>query len=283
MAKIKLAGMVTLYNPNKDNISNINNYIDSIDKLYVFDNTDNKTNEKLLPKNKKIVYISEKENKGIAYSMNVCARNAIKDGYKYLLTMDQDSRMNSDIIVKMLEFLETTKEEKIGLISPYQDIDSKEILADVEYEDQIEMMTSGNIINLDAYKEIDGFKDWLFIDCVDTDYCMNLHRHGYKVLRLNKVIMKHDLGHLEVHRLFGKEYPCYNHNPMRRYYIARNNLYINQMYHDLFPEYCDHLIRVQKGQVKRILAFEKNKYNKLKMMYRGYRDFKKGIKGKYEK
>ena len=280
---IKLAGMVTLYNPSKDNISNIDNYIDSIEKLYVFDNTDNVDNSKLLPNNDKIVYITEKENKGIAYSMNVCAKRAIKDGYNYLLTMDQDSRMKSDIIDGMVDFLKNTKEKKIGLVSPYQDIDSKEEISDKEYEDQMEMMTSGNIIDLNVYEEIGGFKDWLFIDCVDTDYCMNLHKHGYKVLRLNKVVMKHDLGQLKVHHLFGKEYPCYNHNPMRRYYIVRNNLYINKMYHDLFPKYCDHLIRIQKGQVKRILAFEKNKFNKLKMMYRGYKDFKKGIKGKYEK
>ena len=60
----------------------------------------------------------------------------------------------------------------------------------------------------------------------------------------------------------------------------RNNLYINEMYKDLFPDYCSHLLRVQKGQVKRIIAFEKNKIKKLKMMYRGYKDFEKGIKGK---
>ena len=280
---IKLAGMVTLYRPSEDNISNITNYIDSIEKLYVFDNTDDIDNSNMLPKNDKIVYITEKENKGIAYSMNVCAKKAIEDGYNYLLTMDQDSKMNSDIINKMLEFLKTTKVDKIGLISPYQDIDSDEVISDNEYDDVIEMMTSGNIISLDAFKEIDGFKSWLFIDCVDTDYCMNLHKHGYKVLRLNKIIMKHELGNLKVHHLFGKAYPCYNHNPMRRYYIARNNLYINKMYHDIYPEYCDRLIRIQKGQVKRILAFEKDKYKKLKMMYRGYKDFKKGIKGKYAK
>ena len=279
MKRIKLAAMVTLYNPSEDNISTIDNYIDAVDKLYIFDNSNNVDNSNLLPKNKKIIYLTEKKNKGIAYSMNICAKKAIKDGYKYLLTLDQDSKMTSNIINEMIRFLENTKEKNIGLISPYQDIDSKDEISDIEYENQIEMMTSGNIINLDAYEKIGGFKDWLFIDCVDTDYCMNLHKHGYKVFRLNKVIMKHNLGNLEVHHLFGKDYPCYNHNPIRRYYIVRNNLYINKMYHDLFPEYCEHLIKVQKGQVKRILAFEKNKFKKLRMMYRGYRDYKKGIKG----
>ena len=183
-------------------------------------------------------------------------------------------------MLSMIEFLKKTKEKKKGLISPYQDIDSKEDVLNGENEDMIEVMTSGNIIDLNAYQEIKGFKDWLFIDCVDTDYCMNLHKHGYKVLRLNNIVMKHELGNLVVHKLFNKEYPCYNHNPMRRYYIVRNNLYINQMYKDLYPEYCQRLLRIQKGQVKRIIAFEKNKINKLKMMFRGYKDFKKGIKGK---
>ena len=90
------------------------------------------------------------------------------------------------------------------------------------------------------------------------------------------------LGNLVVHKLFGKEYPCYNHNPIRRYYIVRNNLYINSLYKNLYPEYCKRLLRIQKGQVKRIIVFEKNKFQKLRMMYKGYRDYKKGIKGKLE-
>ena len=282
MSNIKIAAMTTLYNPTKYNIDNIINYIDEVDKIYVIDNTDNKTNKELMPNNKKIDYISDNTNYGIAKAINIAAEKAINDGYKYLLTMDQDSKMTNDILKQMKEFLKQTKIKKIGLISPYQDIGSDEEIPDEECTDVIEMMTSGNIIDLEVYKKVGGFKDWLFIDCVDTEYCMNLHVHGYKVLRLNRVIMKHDLGELKVHKLFNKEYPCYNHSPIRRYYIVRNNLYINEMYNYYYPDYCNHLIRVQKGQVKRIIAFEKNKIKKLKMMLKGYLDFKHGIKGKYK-
>ena len=277
---MKLAGVVVLYNTSEENLKNIDNYIDSLDKLYVVDNSDDDVIR--VKNNKKIEYIKLGENSGIAHALNVGAEKAIEEKYKYLLTMDQDSKITCEIVNKMKDYLKNNQDDdKIGLVSPYQDIDSKEVIADCEAENMIEVMTSGNIINLDAYKKIGGFKDWLFIDCVDTDYCMNLHRHGYKVLRLNKIIMKHELGNLVVHKLFGKEYPCYNHNPIRRYYIVRNNMYINQMYKDMYPEYCAWLIRVQKGQVKRIIVFEKNKIKKLSMMYRGYKDFKKGIKGKY--
>lgn len=274
---MKLAAVVVLYNPSDENLNTFSNYLDSIDKLYIVDNTDDDIER--IKDTDKIQYIKLNDNKGIAYALNIGAQKAIDDKFKYLLTMDQDSKITNEIINKMKDFLKKNKDDKIGLISPYHDIDSDDPKKG-DVEERIEVMTSGNIINLDAYKDIGGYKDWLFIDCVDTDYCMNLNKHGYKVLRLNNIEMKHELGNLKIHRLFGKDYPCYNHNPIRRYYIVRNNLYINQMYSDIYPDYCKWLLRVQKGQVKRILAFEKNKIKKLYMMYKGYRDYKKGIKGK---
>ncbi len=275
---MKLAAVVVFYHPNDENIENIKNYEKFVDKFYIVDNSLDDIN--YYKSNKKVEYIKYGDNKGIATALNEGARRAVEDGYQWLLTMDQDSKITGNIIKQMEQYLMKHADEKIGLVSPYHDIHSDEIVLDVEAEEMIEVMTSGNIISLKAYQDVGGFKDWLFIDCVDTDYCMNLNMHGYKVLRLNRVRMEHHLGNLEVHSLFGKKYPCYNHGPIRRYYIVRNNLYIRQMYGNAYPDYCAYLIRVQRGQVKRIIAFETQKVQKLKMMYQGYKDFKKGIKGK---
>ena len=275
---MKLAAVVVFYHPNDENIENIKNYEKFVDKFYIVDNSLDDIN--YYKSNKKVEYIKYGDNKGIATALNEGARRAIEDGYQWLLTSDQDSKITGNIIKQMEQYLMKHADEKIGLVSPYHDIHSDEIVLDVEAEEMIEVMTSGNIISLKAYQDVGGFKDWLFIDCVDTDYCMNLNMHGYKVLRLNRVRMEHHLGNLEVHSLFGKKYPCYNHGPIRRYYIVRNNLYIRQMYGNVYPDYCAYLIRVQRGQVKRIIAFETQKVQKLKMMYQGYKDFKKGIKGK---
>lgn len=278
---MKLAAVIVLYNPEEKNILNINHYLEEINKLYIVDNSDDKIER--VKSTKKIEYIKLNENTGIAYALNLGAKKAIQENYKYLLTLDQDTKINSQIIKEMKEYLIKNKDKKLGLISPYQKVNCDEKLETKEkIEDRIEVMTSGNIINLDVYTKIGGFKDWLFIDCVDTDYCMNLHKNGYKVLRLNNILVEHELGHLVIHKLFKKKYYCYNHNPIRRYYIVRNNLYINAMYKDLYPEYCAWLLKVQKGQVKRILVFEKNKIKKLMMMFKGYQDYKKGIKGKYK-
>lgn len=276
---MKLAAVVVFYKPSEDNIKNIDAYKDVVDKVYVVDNTDDDIVR--IKDTKKIEYINLKENKGIAYALNTGANKAIEEGYKWLLTMDQDSKITKKNVTDMISFLEKQKSTKdIGLVSPYQDIGMDEIIPDNETDDMIEMMTSGNIVNLDAYQKIGGWKDWMFIDCVDTDFCMNLHKHGYKVLRLNKVIMEHHLGDRTFPKLFGKIYDCSNHNAMRRYYIIRNNLYICDMYKDMYPEYCKRLIRIQKGQFKRVLVFEKDKIHKIRNMIKGYKDHKKGIKGK---
>ena len=276
---MKLAAVVVFYKPSEDNIHNIDVYKDIVDKIYVVDNTDDEIIR--LKDDNKIEYIKLKENKGIAYALNEGAKRAIRDKFKWLLTMDQDSKITKKNITDMLSFLDKHQDEKdIGLVSPFQDIGMDETLPDTEYDDMIEMMTSGNIINLNAYRNVDGWKDWLFIDCVDTDFCMNLHKHGYRVLRLNKVIMEHHLGDRTFPKLFGKVYDCSNHNAMRRYYIIRNNWYICDMYGYMYPDYCKRLKRIQRGQFKRVLVFEKDKFHKIKNMIKGYIDYKKGIKGK---
>ena len=278
---MKLACVVVFYNPTKKNILYLENYKDCVDKIYVIDNSDDKIIR--IKETDKLKYIKLNKNVGIAKALNIGAELAINDGYNWLLTLDQDSWVTGDIINKMVNYIDDNAQTiNIGLVSPYHNVHSGEDDRNGQaIEEKIEVMTSGNIINLDAYKKIGGFKNWLFIDCVDIEFGMNLNKNHYKVIRLNNIVMEHNLGNLRIHKFFGKKYPCYNHSPLRRYYMVRNTLYIRDLYYDLFKEHCDYLIRVQIGQVKRIIMFEKEKFKKLLMMYKGYKDYKKNIKGKY--
>ena len=278
---IKLSMMVTLYNPDKENINNINKYLKYIDKIYLVDNSsiDNSN----LFNHKKIKYIPLMENKGIATALNVAAREAIKDKYRWLITMDQDSFLSEDNYNKLSEYLNKNIKnlDKVGIISPRHTVKNIELKTNGEdVEEMLDVMTSGNLLNLDLFKKIGGFLDWLFIDCVDTEYCLRLNKLGYKVLRLNYVNMKHNLGNQEVHYFFKKRMVCSNHNYVRRYYQVRNNYYIIDLYKDVYPERCEQFKRDQKGQLRRVILFEKDKIRKLRYMYKGYKDYKKGIKGK---
>lgn len=51
--ELKIAGIVTLYNPTDADIKNISTYIDDIDKLYIVDNTEGRDNKKSFQRIKK--------------------------------------------------------------------------------------------------------------------------------------------------------------------------------------------------------------------------------------
>ena len=277
---LKVAGIVTLYHPTDEDINNISSYIDDIDRLYIVDNTEDKDNKDRIPKNKKIEYIFKNENLGVATAMNIGAEKAIKEGYNWLLTMDQDTTFNPGVMDKMKEVILKENTEKVGIVCPWHHTKLMDKKAKTEYDDPHDVMTSGNLVNLEIWKKIGGYKDEFFIDGIDIEYCMNLHKHGYHILRVNSIEIEHNLGDIFYKNIRGRLFLCTNHSPIRRYYIMRNYLYIRDMYIKDDPGYCYTLVN-QKHNMLGVLLFEKQKIKKIRMYIRGYKDYKKGIKGKY--
>ena len=277
---IKVAGIVTLYNPTDKDIKNISTYIDDIDKLYIIDNTEGKDNKDRIPDNKKIEYIFKNKNLGVATAMNMGAEKALKEGYNWLLTMDQDTTFNPGVMDKMKEVIAKEDTSKVGIVCPWHHTKLKDKKPKTEYDDPHDVMTSGNLVNLDIWKKIGGYKDEFFIDGIDIEYCMNLHKNGYHILRINTIEIEHNLGDIFYKNIRGRLFLCTNHAPIRRYYIMRNYHYIKDMYEKDDPGYCYSLIS-QKHNMIGVLLFEKQKIKKIKMYLRGYKDYKKGIKGKY--
>ena len=277
---VKIAGVVTLYNPSDEDINNINTYINDIEELYVIDNTEGKSNESRIPKNKKIKYYFKNDNMGVASAINIAAEKAIKDGYDWLLTMDQDTKVNDGVIKKLKTDILTKDMDKVGIITPWHNTKLLDKKPNSKIDYPHDVMTSGNILNLKIWKEINGFKDWLFIDGIDIEYCLNLRKNGYKIMRDNTVFIDHNLGNIFYKQFLGKPRLCTNHTAIRRYYMARNYRYIFDMYKDYDYEFCLKLTKYKKDIIK-ILLYEKNSFKKILGIYKGIIDYKKGIKGKF--
>ncbi len=275
-----ITAIIVLYNPDHSVMENIESYIDRVDKVYVVDNSEYKNNFliKELQKNKKIKYIDNKGNRGIAHALNVGADNAIKDGYNLLLTMDQDSKVTSNMISYMLPFLDKNNN---AIVSPYHA--SQYISESLKGSDSsfvLTTMTSGNLLNLRLYKKIGPFREKLFIDYVDNEYCLRANKHGYKIVQVNNAILKHNLGNLRQHRILWKTFHSTNHSPIRRYYAFRNRIYMINTYKNDFPAYCKYERNRFFIDFIIVLIYEKEKLQKFKMMFLGIRD---GLKNKYGK
>ena len=281
---LKIAAATILYNPNMEVIDNIYSYIEGVDVIYVIDNSEKQFIEfaRKLEKLDKVKYVHNEINIGIAKALNTAAQIAIDEKYDLLLTMDQDSKAQPKMIATMLNSLNDVDLSKVGIISPYHITGTKKILtAERLYDEFQTVMTSGNLLNLNAYQKAGPFNEELFIDCVDHDYCLRLIMRGYKVIRSNRAIMKHNLGNQTFHKFFGKTKVTNNHSPIRRYYIARNRLYMMAKYKSDFPEYYKASKQEIIKELKYIVLFEKDKFPKLKMMFKGFLDFKKGKMWKY--
>lgn len=81
------------------------------------------------------------------------------------------------------------------------------------------LISSGTLLTADAIARVGWMDESLFIDYVDTEWCMRATSKGYRLLGCGSVDMRHSLGDEPVEFL-NKVMP--GHSPLRHYYIIRN-------------------------------------------------------------
>lgn len=272
---MNLSIVVVLYNAlPKDYVFDVKQY-----NVIIIDNTPNRD---LTIEGDNITYLPLNDNMGIAKALNEGFEIAKRLGSDYILTMDQDSSLPTNMIQEYMNFIEG-RNEKIGLVAPLINMyngENKQV-SDT-YVKIDEAITSGSLIPLQAYNEVGGFKEEMFIDGVDFEFCWNLKRHGYSIYQLNNVLMQHQLGDSKEYSLWGKHlFYVTNHNYIRRYYMTRNSLYIRKLYSDIMPK---PIVPFLPGLISlfKIIFFEKDVYRKLRARRLGIKDFKKNKFGKFD-
>lgn len=226
-----------------------------------------------------IIYIALKKNYGIARALNVGFQEAKTIGANWVLTMDQDSELPPEMIGRYKEVIEM-QPERLGLLCPEMNIykgqgkKSNAITKKVGYA-----LTSGSLVNMLAYDKTGGFREELFIDSVDFEFCLNLRSHGYFLYKVGDVLMQHQLGNTREYKLFGIHlFYVTNHNYIRHYYVARNSLYLKELY----PQYFKgKTIRPSWLSKLKILLFEEDAARKLKAIKIGIEDYKKHKFGEF--
>lgn len=267
----KIAKVVVLYIPQQSLQERVASYSAGRGTLYVFDNSpvESKTFVLKLLQLKNVQYLTLGRNVGIAKALNVVAKNAYLQGYKYLLTMDQDSYFTVPNLDQMISL--AMSDSRIGIVSPVHIV--KNDLPEKVHGDSEELlttMTSGNLLNLEVWNNLGGFDEKLFIDYVDHEYCLRMKKYSYKVVRANQVILEHQVGELLPRKfLFWTVRPT-NHSPFRLFYQTRNRFYLKRLYGDSFPEYFRKDRRAFWKSVLKILLYERHRIRKIVMICRGF-------------
>ena len=131
-------------------------------------------------------------------------------------------------------------------------------------------MTSGNLLNIDIYKQIGDFRESFFIDYVDYDYCLRSLKKGYKIIRCNDILLNHKLGNS---KLYFSKILVTNHSSTRRYFITRNRLFLIKEHLTSNFKLSIQMFKHTIMDFIKILFFESEKRKKVNAILKGFRDF----------
>ena len=285
----KVAAIIVSYNPDSNLFDSINLLLNQIEKVIIVDNGSKEKYVKYIKSinEDKIEIILNKENLGVATALNIGVRKALENGYEWILTMDQDSKASPDMVKKMFNVYNSiNREERKDILSIFpnfvderiQSIEENSNMNSYEYVDAD--ITSGNLLRKEVFEKVGFFDDSLFIDLVDTDFCMRLNEKGIKMIKIRDAVLYHSLGESKTIKGILGSFNTSNHSALRRYYMTRNRFYIWEKYKGLNSFTLNRDKKLFKKEFVKIILGEKDKVNKIKMVLRGYKDYKKGIKGK---
>lgn len=273
---------VILYNPPSDLISNVKTYVSEAAELLIIDNSDRphdllaalKTDFPLHH------YLRNPENVGIARALNQAANFAINKKYTWLLTMDQDSYFAGGSVSALIRMTQACIPD-VGIYTPvHVNKDVMVKVRDAEWSVVKRTMTSGNLLNMDVFQKCGPFEEKLFIDYVDHEYNLRLRKNGYKIVRVNRSHLIHNLGNIESYKFSFISIKSTHHNAIRRYYITRNRLYVIFRYFSFAPRFFFREIYNYWVDCLRILLLDEHKLQKFFAVAEGTKDWLFGNYGK---
>ncbi|UAY56353.1 hypothetical protein K9M52_04865 [Arachidicoccus terrestris] len=260
---------------------NLHSYLDQVSHLYIADNSQPKLifSRDILD-HPKITIINNSGNEGIAIRINQVAEMAIKEGYDWLLTMDQDSYFDAENIQSYFDYMNDYPGAGQVAMFGVETVEKPEIIADLN-EPVDRLITSGSLLNLSLYKEIGPFDEQLFIDEVDHEYCYRAGLKGYRIIQFTHIFLEHQLGEsVEVKTLRGGQKTTSFHSPLRLYYMVRNYLYVRRKYKDVYQKDLKIRGRSLLHRIKNNVLYGPDKWKTLTMVFRALSDYKKGKMGK---
>ncbi len=141
------------------------------------------------------------------------------------------------------------------------------------------IISSGSLISIQALDSIGNMDETLFIDHVDTEWCLRAKSKGFEIYGCCHAKMRHALGNTQNRIWWGRWRTIAYHPPFRYYYIVRNSILLWQRSY-IHAGWK----RADKLRILYIIIFfclfSPNRIKNLTMMISGLADGLKGKTGK---
>ena len=230
-------------------------------------------------------------NYGVAAAQNAGIVWAKEAGAHFVVLFDQDSKPALDMIGELLEAhrqLETQganvaavgcrhywdgNQQQSGFVRFSRPPGSR-VVSCAGNQRVVEcdfVISSGTLIPMSIIDKLGMMDDRLFIDHVDTEWCLRARSKGYKIYGACFALMQHDLGMHRKHIWFLRWRDVSVHMPFRYYYMVRNSMLLRRRD---YPDRAWRMFDLQRLLMLTLIfgLCVPGRVARLRMMLKGFRD-----------
>lgn len=240
MSTNNILAIIICFHPDHNRLKNLISSIShNASKIILFDNGGLDA-VKLGDISDKVKVECQHKNVGLGKALNFACDTGVQDGYRFVVSFDQDSSPSSDMIYRLRQELIAYqhKDARAVAIGP-QLIDQRhghdQVLPFI-YFDRLKaikwsgkgtrpvshLITSGCMIDINYWGVLGRFSDNLFIDYVDNNWSWRTVSQGYVLLGTSLAVMPHEISE-GIEKL--GNFPTNKYSPVRRYFQMRNSTY----------------------------------------------------------
>lgn len=128
---------------------------------------------------------------------------------------------------------------------------------------------SGMLLDIATWARVGRFDEALFIDLVDTEFCLRARALGFDVLAVPQAVLSHALGEVEQRHLLGVPVYPTHHSALRHYYLSRNRIILARRFGRRYPNWLYYETLSALKLAMKVALYEPNRAAKLASMWRG--------------
>lgn len=292
---ISVCAVVVTYHPGGEVVENLRAIAEECGKIFVVDNGSAEEICASLAALPGIEMLRLGENLGVATALNRGLAKAVAAGFGWVITFDQDSKPVSGLVAGLLAahgrhphaaVIGSCIEEAGMTDSPFRwlrrhsgwPVFFQRVACNGQDLPAVTfVVSSGSLIELEVWRQLGGFDEELFIDYVDTDFCLRVLRAGRGVAVAAGARLRHQLGARLPGNFFGKDFRPMHHAAFRHYYQSRNRVRMWRRHALSVPHWALFDLSFACLTFFRVVIFESSKWRKFKAMLLGTWD---GVSGR---
>ena len=288
---MKIYSVIVCYRPDTDCLLRLcENLLADNSSVILVDNSEVPVLEnEELPKDCQLLTLGF--NSGIARAQNIGVEAAIAGGADVVAFFDQDSIFGPDLMGALACELELNTAKIVSPLYlddtnnselPSQRVSARGVTTAVHRGGSIEaypvdvVISSGTVATKEVFEIAGPFDEDLFIDFVDTEWCLRCRSKDIPIYVVPSALMRHRIGSKSIR--FSR-LTILLHPPLRCYYQVRNSLHLFRYRHVPFVFAAKQAISVLGSRII-LLFFVGRKLAHMKAILLGLLDGMIGHKGK---